>query len=116
MRKLTCIICPNGCELTIDDNMQVSGNICKRGESYALQEIKDPKRSITSTVKTSFKDIPVIACKTDGEIKKDLIFKAMEEIDKVTITKRMGIGEVVIENLLDTGINVVLCSNALKEE
>ena len=85
MRKLICIICPNGCELSIDDNNNVTGNTCNRGKDFALQEIKEPKRTISSTIKTIFKDYPVVSVKVDNEIPKDKIFDVIKEINKVKI-------------------------------
>ena len=115
MKELTCIICPNGCSLQIDDDLNVSGNICLRGKEFAINEIKDPKRTLTSTCKTSFKDVPVIAVKTDGEIRKDDIIKVMSEINKITVNSRMKIGDVVIKNVLNSGVNIVISSDALME-
>ena len=116
MRELTCIICPNGCQLLIDDDMNVSGNTCPRGAKFAVDEIKDPKRSVTSTCKTTFKDTPVIPVRTDGEVRKDDVIKVIEEINKVVINKPMKINDVVIEDVLNSGVNVILSSNALMEE
>lgn len=116
MKELTCIICPNGCRLLIDDDLNVTGNLCIRGKDFAINEIKDPRRTVTSTCKTAFKEVPVVAVKTDGEIRKDDILKVIEEINKIVIDKRMSIGEVVINNVLNSGVNIVLSSNALMEE
>jgi len=115
MKTFTCIICPNGCSLSVDDNLNVTGNTCKRGLEFAIQEINDPKRSITSTVKTSFKEIPVMPVKSDGPIKKDLILDCIKEINKVLIKDKLEIGSVVLKNILNTGVNIILTSNKLKE-
>ena len=115
MKEFTCIICPNGCHLSIDDNNVVSGNICKRGEVFALQEINNPQRSVTTTCKTIFKDNPVVPVKTDGTVKKDLVKKVVEEVNKVIIDKPLGIGEIVINNVLNSNVNIIMCSNDMKE-
>lgn len=116
MRELVCIVCPNGCKLTIDDDLNVTGNLCNRGKDFAINEIKDPKRTVTSTCKTAFKDVPVVAVKTDGEVKKDLVKKVIEEINRITIDSRMKIGDVVIKNVLNSGVNIIISSNRLTEE
>lgn len=116
MKELTCIICPNGCSLSIDNELNVTGNLCPRGKEFAINEIKDPKRSITSTCKTVFKDIPVIAVRSDSEVKKDDVKKVIEEINKITIDKRLPIGEIIIKNVINSGANIILSSNALMEE
>lgn len=115
MKQITCIVCPNGCLLSIDDNLNVSGNLCLKGKEFAVNEIKDPKRTLTSTCKTVFKDAPVISVKTDKEIRKDDVLKVMEEINKVVIDKRMKIGDIVISDVLNSGANIVISSNVLME-
>lgn len=116
MRELTCIVCPNGCSLTVDDDYNVTGNLCPKGKEFALNEIKDPKRVVTSTCKTSFLDIPVVAVKTDGEVRKDDVIKVIKEINSVTINTKMKIGDTVIKNVINSGVNVVISSNALMED
>lgn len=116
MKEFTCIVCPNGCSLLVDEKLNISGNMCPRGKEFAINEITDPKRTVTSTCKTSFLDAPVVAVKTNGEIRKDDITKVIEEINKITINERMKIGDVVIENVLNSGVNIVISSNILMEE
>ena len=52
-KKLICINCPLGCMLTVgmegESVGSVSGNTCKRGETYARKEMTDPTRIVTST-------------------------------------------------------------------
>src|SRR5512145_1713828 len=53
MRELTCIVCPIGCRLSVEDaadgELQVTGNRCPRGAVYAVEEIRSPKRVVTAT-------------------------------------------------------------------
>ena len=46
MRELTCIVCPRGCRLKIDDDLNVTGNSCPRGAQYAKDELTNPKRTM----------------------------------------------------------------------
>ncbi|MFA6708830.1 MAG: DUF1667 domain-containing protein [Fusobacterium sp.] len=109
-KEMICIVCPIGCHLSIDtESLQVTGNNCPRGEVYAKEELTAPKRVITSTVKIKggiYKRVPV---KTDGSIPKDFNFKCMKELDKIELVSPVKVGDIVIENLLDTGVNVVVC-------
>lgn len=117
MKELTCIVCPNGCHLKYDEKTKtVSGNTCKRGETFFLQELKSPMRTIATTVKTSFKDCPVLPVRVSSDIPKDKIFQAMKEINKVVVTKKLRRGYVVIKNLLDLGVDVIVTSSKLEEE
>lgn len=115
-RKMTCISCPLGCQLEVEigENIIVSGNKCKRGEEYAKNEITNPKRIITSTVKVLGGDRPLVSVKTDREVPKSLIFEIMKEINKAEAVAPVEIGDIIIENVLGTGANVVATSKVLK--
>lgn len=115
MKKLTCIICPNGCGLEIDEEYHVTGNLCPRGRDFALQELKDPHRSVSTTCRTVFPGIPVVPVRTEREIPKHLMKDAVRAVSEIVIDKEMRIGETVAENILGTGVNVILCTDRLKE-
>ena len=84
--SLTCINCPLGCEVTVhfleNGEMQVSGNSCPRGEIYAKKEVTAPERIVTSSVRVSGGERPVVSVKTKETIPKGKIFDVMEEIRK----------------------------------
>ena len=113
-RELTCIVCPRGCTLTatLDDSgapISVTGNASKRGVTYANDECTNPRRTVTSTVRC--KSGGVAAVKTESTIPKGLVFDAMKEINKVVAPDDVTVGDVVIENVCGTGVNVVVTSN-----
>ena len=116
MKELTCIVCPNGCSLLVDDNLNVSGNLCPKGKQFALNEITDPKRVVTTTCKTNIEGIPVVSVKSDGEIRINDVKKVIEKINSITINKPMGINDVLIENVLNSGVNIIISSSILMEE
>ena len=116
MKELTCIICPNGCNLIVDDNNVVTGNMCKRGAEFGIEELTNPQRTLTTTCKTAFIDTPVVPVKTDRTIKKELLQEAIKEVNKVIIDKPLKMGDIVIKNILGTDANIVMCSNILKEK
>lgn len=114
-KSLTCIVCPMGCQLEIEMKdsavVSVTGNTCKRGVAYAETECTDPRRIITTTVKTE--EGYIIPVKTSEAVPKDMMFECMKVINnlRVKCDKEYGIGSVVLENILDTGADVVVCSN-----
>lgn len=114
MKELTCIVCPRGCHLVIDDNLNVSGNFCKRGENYAKNEITRPMRNISSTVIIKSNIINRLPVKTSDNIPKDKIFEVMQEINKVTVSAPINVGDVVIKNVLDLGIDIVATRSILE--
>ena len=114
-KELICICCPRGCHLKVNiEENKVSGNSCKRGESYGLTEVTNPVRVVTTTVKVNNGELKVLPVKTKGEIPKSLIFQCMDVIKKIEVNAPIKIGDVIIENILDTGIDVVSCRNLKK--
>ena len=112
-RELTCIVCPIGCQLcvTLEDGFvtEVKGNTCPRGKQYATDECTNPVRTVTTTARTN--NGGVIPVKTDRPIPKNLMFACMKEINNAVVTLPAHIGDVVIENLLNTGADVVVTAN-----
>lgn len=110
-REIVCIKCPIGCrmkaEKKADGTIKVTGNLCPVGEKYAIEELTEPKRLVTSLIKGEDKVYP---CKTSIEIPKDKIFAVLDEIAKVKLSSAK-IGEVVIRNVLNTGADVVITGN-----
>ncbi|MBQ1846399.1 MAG: DUF1667 domain-containing protein [Clostridia bacterium] len=108
-RKYTCIICPQGCEITVTldgkDIVKVEGNTCKRGEAYVTEELTAPKRTLTTTVMTlSGRPVPV---RTGGTVPKEKLFDCMKEINAVKAKDGVRRGDVIIEDVAGTGVSVV---------
>ncbi|SFQ24986.1 CxxC motif-containing protein [Lachnospiraceae bacterium XBB1006] len=114
-KVLTCIGCPLGCTITVtmhDGKIEsISGNTCKRGEVYARTEVTAPVRTVTSTVKVAGGILPVVSVKTAGDIPKEGIFPCMEELRKITVTAPVNTGDVIVENVCDTGVSVIATKN-----
>lgn len=112
-KNLICIVCPNGCNLNIkkiNNEFVVTGNRCKRGRDFAINELISPKRSICSTVKTTSKATPRISVRTDGEIPLDQILNLMKELSRITINHSVNLGDIIIKNVLNSGINIIATS------
>ena len=66
-------------------------------------------------VKTVFADAPVLPVRVSADIPKEMIFDVMGEINSVTLTERIGRGDIVIENVLGLGVDVISTSDLLKQ-
>lgn len=114
-RELTCICCPRGCSLSVEyegkEVFSVEGNFCPRGDKYAREEIVEPKRVVTSTVKVEGGKDNVTSVRTNAGIPKDKIFDVMKEINSVTLKSPVKIGDIAIKNILNTGVDVVVTRN-----
>jgi len=115
-RELTCIVCPRGCQLTVELEgktvLSVSGNICKRGKTYAENECTNPMRTVTTTAKTT--DGGVVACKTETTIPKEKMFECMEIINKTVVSLPVRVGDVILEDVF--GSRIVATQNKSKDE
>jgi len=81
-RNMTCIVCPVGCrlEVTLDESgkvASVTGNSCPRGVKYAVSEVTNPVRTLTSTVRLSGSAEAFLPVKTASPIPKGKMFEAM---------------------------------------
>ena len=118
MKEFTCIVCPRGCSLAVEDNngeYTVSGNFCKRGRDFAVSEMTCPMRTICSTVYTVFTDTPVLPVRVSADIPKDRINEVMAAINGTVVTERIGRGDTVISNVCGLGVDIIATSNILKE-
>ena len=110
MRNLTCIVCPVGCSLDVEDNtneLSVTGYKCPRGEKYAQEEIRSPKRVVTATVSLttnqtnentlelngSIRRLPV---KTSSPCPREMIPALLDAIYKVKVSLPVKAGDVII--------------------
>ncbi len=110
MKTMTCIICPRGCSLTVEKEgaeYKVTGQMCKRGKEFAVNELTNPTRSVTTTVRTVFTEFPRLPVKTDGEVPLGKIFDVMKELDCILVKDTVKSGDVIVENISNTGINIV---------
>jgi len=112
-KELICTACPIGCRLTVyhDDKssngFRIDGNTCKRGINYAITEMTDPRRILTSTIKvlnSKYKRLPV---RTELAIPKGKIFECMNQINQITAKCPIKMGAILINNIAETGINLI---------
>jgi CxxC motif-containing protein len=110
-KKIVCIICPMGCEITVTGKEgvidKIEGNQCARGEAYAKEEFLDPKRILTTTVKAQGYTLPVLSVRSSKPIPKRLLAECMDILKKVKIKHPVTMGQVVVENILDTGVDII---------
>lgn len=110
-RTLTCIGCPLGCAVTVElDNgeiIRVTGNTCKRGDDYARKEVTHPMRVVTSTVRVTGGELPVVSVKTGQDIPKEKIMDIMDSLANISVSAPVRIGDIILENVAQTGVNII---------
>jgi len=109
-QKITCIVCPIGCKIIIitdgKEIKKLDGSKCKRGVEYAKNEALDPRRMLTTSIRVIDGDWPLICVKSDKPIPKNKLFKVLDEIKRKSITAPVENGEIIINNIANTGINI----------
>ena len=110
---MVCISCPRGCTLEVTrvgDAVTVTGNACPKGEAYGKSELVNPTRMVTGLVRVAGlrKPLPV---KTKVAVPKAKIDAVLFALHQTTVQLPVRIGDVIIPNVADTGVDVVATAN-----
>lgn len=112
-KDIICITCPQGCIIKVSGDpekgeiVSCDGFKCKRGKTYAENEFVHPVRILTSSVKTVGASVPLVAVRTSAPIPKEMQMQAMEEVKKITISGKVIPGDVIVENFMGLGVDLV---------
>lgn len=115
--QFNCTTCPSECLLTVEvergtdgavvEVRSVTGNSCPRGDTFAHQELTCPMRVLTTTVAVSGGDEALLPVRTTEAIPLALHAKAMDLIRCLVVEAPIRMGDVVLEGLLNTGIDLI---------
>lgn len=116
-RTLTCIRCPRGCQVEAvlcgGEVVSVSGNSCKRGETYARSEVENPVRTVTTTVPVAGSAArKMVSVKTSRDVPKDKVMDVMRAVMGVVASAPVRIGDVVCADVAGTGADLVATKDA----
>ncbi len=110
-KSMVCIICPNSCTLkiekTIEGDFKVSGNKCPRGKEFAIKELTEPSRTLTTTIAVSEANVNRVSVKTNKEVPKDKLFEIVEELKSISVKPPIKCGEIIVSNICQTGADIV---------
>ena len=115
--QFNCTTCPSECLLTVEverdadgavvEVRSVTGNSCPRGDKFAYQELICPMRVLTTTIAVSGGDEALLPVRTAEAIPLALHAQAMNLIRGLVVNAPIRIGDVVLEDLLGTSIDLV---------
>ncbi|MEW5827130.1 MAG: DUF1667 domain-containing protein [Candidatus Bipolaricaulota bacterium] len=112
-RRLTCILCPNGCEIDVcyegvvsEDSLAVEGNLCPRGLAYALEELSRPQRTLTTSILVVGGTERLASVRTRRAIPRERLAAAREALRGLAVQAPIQAGEVVLEDVAGTGVEV----------
>jgi len=108
--NLVCINCPRGCHLIVEkvnEQIIVEGNFCNRGETYAINELTNPQRIITTTIdieSNKYHRLPVISSNT---IPKDKMMDVMKALKGFVVKAPIKRNDVIVSNILNLGVDII---------
>lgn len=107
--NVICVTCPKGCTLIVTRDGQTVIDVengCKRGHVYAQQELVDPRRMVASSVRLKGGLHPLLPVYTSAPFPKPRIPELLSVLRKVEVTTPVSLDQLILENVLDTGINI----------
>ena len=113
MKKITCIICPLGCEIIVRklensrDSFLYEGAQCKAGEQYALKEMTAPERVVTSSVKINSSIMPLLSVRTSVPVPAAGISCILDETRKISLTVPVKRNDVIITKICGTDADLI---------
>ncbi|MBQ7464491.1 MAG: FAD-dependent oxidoreductase [Lachnospiraceae bacterium] len=109
--KMTCVRCPNGCLLSVekgtDGTLKVTGNLCPRGEAYAVSEFTAPMRTLTTTVRVKNGTTKALPVKTSADIPKEKLLECIRALTDVEVAAPKRTGDIIVKNIADTGSDII---------
>lgn len=117
-QKVICVTCPKGCTLEVNKDGETVVSVlngCKRGHEYAKQELTDPRRMVASSVRIRGSIHPLLPVYTSAPFPKPRIPELLKQLRQVEVTAPVKMEQVIIENALGTGINVLASREMTKQ-
>ncbi len=108
--KLVCINCPRGCHLEVEktgEEIRVTGNSCPRGETYAINELVNPLRTLTTTLPIesgSFRRLPVIS---SSALPKAKVMDVMKALKDVKVKAPVKMGDIIVRDILGLNVDII---------
>jgi CxxC motif-containing protein len=114
-RHFTCVICPIGCEIDVEvkdgEIVSMEGNKCTKSEEFVRQELVEPMRTLTTTVRIKGARWPMLPVRTDRPIPKRLFFDVMKEVAGVEVQAPAKVSDVVVKDVAGSGADIVASRN-----
>jgi CxxC motif-containing protein len=108
--RLTCILCPVGCELEVrraERGLDVQGHQCEKGIGFATEEVLYPKRNLATSVPVRGSETRLVSVRLSDRVPREMIFPILREIAKLRPEAPVRRGQVLIAGVLGTGADVI---------
>jgi glycerol-1-phosphate dehydrogenase [NAD(P)+] len=106
-----------GCEMSVSVNsgggVEVNGCACKLGKEYAKDELLNPRRIVTSTVKVRNGCRSLVPVWTTGSVLKDRVLDIMKELERVEIEAPVKVHQIIVKNICNLGVDIESSGNVV---
>jgi len=110
-KHFVCVVCPIGCEIDVVHDgskiISMEGNKCEKSEEFVTQELIEPMRILTTTVRIQDSRWPVVPVRTDKAVPKRLFPRIMKQLRRVKLQAPVNMLDVVVRDVLRTGANII---------
>ena len=117
-RHFVCVVCPIGCEIDVVHDgggiISMEGNRCEKSDEFVTQQLIEPKRILTTTVRIQGARWAVIPVRTDKAVPKRLFPRVMKQLRRVRLQAPVSMLDVVVGDVLHTGANIIATRTMLR--
>jgi len=110
-KHFTCVTCPVGCEVDVelqnDNIISIKGNKCDKVKEFVLQELKEPMRVLTTTVRIEGAKYAMLPVRTDKPIPKRLFTQVIEQLASIDLQAPVHISDIIVQDVAGSGANIV---------
>jgi CxxC motif-containing protein len=110
-KHFVCVVCPVGCEIDVVHDgskiISMAGNKCEKSEEFVIQELIEPMRILTTTVRIQGSRWAVIPVRSDKAVPKRLFPQIMKQLRRITLQAPASMLDVVVGDVLHTGANII---------
>jgi CxxC motif-containing protein len=110
-KHFVCVVCPIGCEIDVVQDgskiISMEGNRCEKSEEFISQELVEPMRILTTTVRVQGSRLSVIPVRTDKAVPKRLFPHIMKQLRHIKLQAPVSMLDVVVKDILHTGAAVI---------
>lgn len=114
-KELVCLACDYSCTLALNlENsklISVQGNKCNKGILYANKQYIIPCRIVTTIIRVNNGSSRTLPVKSELGVPKSLIFSILNELNDLTVNAPINNGDIIKENICNTGINIIAAGN-----
>jgi CxxC motif-containing protein len=114
--RLTCLLCPLGCELEVEhegERIEVRGHQCDKGPGFAAEEVLRPKRNLAASIPLGGTLDRMVSVRLTDRVSRDMMFPILVEIAKLRPPAPVRRGDVLIRNVLGSGVDVIATRTVL---